>query len=232
MAVGSALLLRRRDHRRRVDGCAVRGLHPVRRHDPDPGRDAGGGRHRRRGALAAIPRHRASGPQAALPDPLRAEHPVGSARLHPDLRAPGGRRHLARHQPPRRVDLPDGDRSEPVRHRCRGGLADGGARSAAHDRLPAPDVSHGGAVTSRRRHLALNAAGFATFLVVIFPVYWMVVTSFRSPTDIRSTDASVVPLSGTLDNYRSVFERDYFFTAVRNSLLVTGGTVVLALLVA
>jgi N,N'-diacetylchitobiose transport system permease protein len=69
-------------------------------------------------------------------------------------------------------------------------------------------------------------------VVVIFPVYWMVVTSFRRRVDIQSVDPTPLPAPATLDNYRSVFDRDFFFGALRTSVLVTVGTVLLALLVA
>jgi N,N'-diacetylchitobiose transport system permease protein len=84
----------------------------------------------------------------------------------------------------------------------------------------------------RRKRIIVNGAGALVLLVFVFPVYWMVLTSFRRAVDIQSTDPSLVPVPGTLDNYRSVFERDFFFTALRNSLVVTLLTVVFALVIA
>jgi N,N'-diacetylchitobiose transport system permease protein len=84
----------------------------------------------------------------------------------------------------------------------------------------------------RRRRVLVNAAGVLLLFVFGFPVYWMVLTSFRRSVDIQSTDPSLLPIPGTLDNYRSVFERDFFFTALRNSLIVTMITVALALVIA
>jgi N,N'-diacetylchitobiose transport system permease protein len=83
----------------------------------------------------------------------------------------------------------------------------------------------------RRRHRAVlvNGAGVLLLFVFGFPVYWMVLTSFRRSVDIQSVDPSLLPIPGTLDNYRSVFDRDFFFTALRNSLIVTLATVALAL---
>jgi N,N'-diacetylchitobiose transport system permease protein len=84
----------------------------------------------------------------------------------------------------------------------------------------------------RRGAVALNLAGVLVFLIAIFPVYWMVLTSFRRGVDTQKRDPSFLPVPGTLDNYRKVFNRDFFWTAVRNSLSVTLLTVTLALVVA
>jgi N,N'-diacetylchitobiose transport system permease protein len=84
---------------------------------------------------------------------------------------------------------------------------------------------------SRRRitRVAVNAAGVVVTVIALFPVYWMVLTSFRRNVDIHSLTPSFVPTNATLNNYRTVFERDYFWTAMRNSALVTLTVVFLAL---
>jgi N,N'-diacetylchitobiose transport system permease protein len=75
-----------------------------------------------------------------------------------------------------------------------------------------------------------NAVALAVMVVVAFPVYWMFVTSFRDNSDIRSAPR-FLPV-GTLDNYRSVFERDNFWSSFGNSIQVTLLTVVFALFTA
>ena len=85
---------------------------------------------------------------------------------------------------------------------------------------------------SRGRRGVINAIGALVALLALFPVYWMVLTSFKRGVDIQSRSPSFLPLAGTLGNYRKVFERDYFWTALRNSLVVTTITVALALVVA
>ena len=72
-----------------------------------------------------------------------------------------------------------------------------------------------------RRNLLPNLLGLVVFLVAAFPVYWMVLTSFRRGVDVQKATPQFVPSPGTLGNYRKVFERDYFWTAVKNSLTVT-----------
>jgi N,N'-diacetylchitobiose transport system permease protein len=73
----------------------------------------------------------------------------------------------------------------------------------------------------RRRNIAPNVLGVIVFLVAAFPVYWMVLTSFRRGIDVQKATPDFVPSPGTLANYRKVFERDFFWTAVKNSLWVT-----------
>jgi N,N'-diacetylchitobiose transport system permease protein len=75
-------------------------------------------------------------------------------------------------------------------------------------------------------------AGVGVFLACVFPVYWMINTSFHRGVDIQSPTPSFVPTNGTLDNYRKVFHRDFFWTALRNSLTVTLLTVGICLFVA
>ena len=50
---------------------------------------------------------------------------------------------------------------------------------------------------SRRRNLVPNLLGWLIFLIATFPVYWMVLTSFRRGVDIQSPHPSFVPFPGT-----------------------------------
>jgi N,N'-diacetylchitobiose transport system permease protein len=85
---------------------------------------------------------------------------------------------------------------------------------------------------SRRRNVVPNLLGLFVFLVAAFPVYWMVLTSFRRGIDVQKATPQFVPAPGTLANYRKVFERDFFWTAVKNSLTVTLLVLVLSLFIA
>lgn len=82
------------------------------------------------------------------------------------------------------------------------------------------------------RKIALNGAGLLVAAIALFPAYWMILTSFRRGVDIRSTKPSFIPIPGTLGNYRKVFERDFFWTAMKNSLIVTSLTLAMALVIA
>jgi N,N'-diacetylchitobiose transport system permease protein len=82
------------------------------------------------------------------------------------------------------------------------------------------------------RKVLLNALGVVVFILMIFPVYWMLSTSFLPGNEIRSTEPTWHPFGGSLDNYRGVFEAGNFFSALRVSLTVTLLTVLAALLFA
>lgn len=87
--------------------------------------------------------------------------------------------------------------------------------------------------TKRRvRRVCINLAGALVALVALFPVYWMVLTSFRRNVDVKTLNPSFVPTNPTLNNYRKVFEDGDFWTAMRNSLMVTLTVVLLALIIA
>ncbi|MGJ5894734.1 carbohydrate ABC transporter permease [Streptomyces sp. V2] len=63
------------------------------------------------------------------------------------------------------------------------------------------------------------------------PFYWMVVSSLRRTSDIF--DTSLLPTSVSFENYRAVFSPSQGFgRALLNSLIVSGTTTVLALLLA
>jgi len=86
--------------------------------------------------------------------------------------------------------------------------------------------------TRRPVRLLADLAGLMVFVVCVFPVYWMVSTSFLPRREIRAPEPTWHPIGGTLDNYRRLFEDGGFFDALRMSLLVTLATVVLALVFA
>ena len=66
----------------------------------------------------------------------------------------------------------------------------------------------------KRRYFLLAAY----FLILFLPIYWMVITSFKSDTEILS-GFSVVPKDFTLDNYREIFTSPVWRSSFFNSLL-------------
>jgi N,N'-diacetylchitobiose transport system permease protein len=92
---------------------------------------------------------------------------------------------------------------------------------------------------SRRRvlrRLGLNLLGLLVFLVMVFPVYWMVGTAFKQGNDVLSYTPRFLPTDPTLANFRDAMSRDFFWSSVRNSvvvvLAVVGLSVVLAFVAA
>jgi N,N'-diacetylchitobiose transport system permease protein len=89
------------------------------------------------------------------------------------------------------------------------------------------------ALAKRRvKRVGVNAAGLLVAFVALFPVYWMVLTSLRRNVEVKTLTPNFLPTNATLDNYRQVLSRDYFWTAMRNSAMVTVTVVVMALSIA
>ena len=162
---------------------------------------------------------------------------LGPAGVHPDLHPPEGRRQHPRHQPARHLHLPARHRRRSVRHGGRGRDLHAVPHRDRHRAVrPLDAQAREGSLMARtpRRSLRItaNVVGVVAFLVAIFPVYWMVNSSFLDRNEIRNPTPTWVPFGGNLDNYRTVFEGDQFLDALKMSLIVTVLTVTVAVVFA
>ena len=82
----------------------------------------------------------------------------------------------------------------------------------------------------RRPNWLGGAAGWLWLLIVIVPIYWIVITSFKTQSNYFLTNPFAPPAEPTLDNYRFVIEADFARYFI-NSVIVTLGAVVPAVLV-
>ena len=80
----------------------------------------------------------------------------------------------------------------------------------------------------RRRRagkVVLNAIGIVVAVVTLFPILYMLSTSFKPANELFSLTPHLVPSHPTLENYRAVIDGDVigipYWTFLRNSLLVT-----------
>jgi len=80
--------------------------------------------------------------------------------------------------------------------------------------------------------LGWNAVGLALFVVLAFPVYWMISTAFKTDSQIYSVTPSWFPTHPTLRHFTAAINHPYFWTDVKNSLIVVLATVGLALILA
>jgi N,N'-diacetylchitobiose transport system permease protein len=84
-------------------------------------------------------------------------------------------------------------------------------------------------VKAKRRRRAgkvvLNAIGIVVAVVTLFPILYMLSTSFKPANELFSLTPHLVPSHPTLGNYRAVIDGDVigipYWTFLRNSLLVT-----------
>jgi len=77
-----------------------------------------------------------------------------------------------------------------------------------------------------------NASGIVAIVLMGFPVYWMITTSFKPKGDILSTNPTLLPRSLTLSNYVEAVTKEGFVRALINSLIVVFFTVTISLFVA
>ena len=77
-----------------------------------------------------------------------------------------------------------------------------------------------------------NALGLAVFAVMIFPVYWIVSTAFKTGPNIFSYSPKWLPIPATLANFGDAIHRQYFWQNVRNSEIVVCVVVTLSLALA
>ena len=88
---------------------------------------------------------------------------------------------------------------------------------------------------SRRRvarRVGVNLVGLLVLALMVFPVYWMVLTAFKPGSDVLSFTPEFFPKNPTLANFTDAINRPYFWENVKNSLIVVGAVVVLSVVLA
>ena len=97
------------------------------------------------------------------------------------------------------------------------------------------DVAGLAKARARARGALLNTAAIVVFVASVFPVYWMIQTSFQPNNEIMGSKVNFWPENFTLRNYGTVLfdtTRSEFLPALGNSAIVTIITVVVALVFA
>jgi N,N'-diacetylchitobiose transport system permease protein len=84
----------------------------------------------------------------------------------------------------------------------------------------------------RTRQAGWNAVGIAVFVVMVFPVFWMISTAFKSNDQIVSLNPTWFPLHPTLQHFRDAIDKPFFWEDVKNSLIVVSITVTISIVLA
>lgn len=87
------------------------------------------------------------------------------------------------------------------------------------------------AVSVRRRTIATLAAWLIGFLI-FFPILWTIITSFKTELEAFSTPPKFLFFEWTTENYGIVQERSNYLRFVSNSLILSIGSTLVALLFA
>jgi N,N'-diacetylchitobiose transport system permease protein len=86
-----------------------------------------------------------------------------------------------------------------------------------------------GAVAGRFNKSTANAIGVVLLIVMAFPIYWAISTSFKRGVDMTKVTPQWFPIPGTLLHYRDAWHKAYFLSSLRNSAIIVGLTVVIAI---
>ena len=102
-------------------------------------------------------------------------------------------------------------------------------RAGAQEREEARAVVRRGPRRNWVRPLLMWIAVVFICIFCLFPFYWLINVSLKTGADLSSAD--IFPPSPTLDNYSSIFKNNDFTSALKNSVIITTVTTILALIV-
>ena len=85
--------------------------------------------------------------------------------------------------------------------------------------------------TNRRVAISTIGAWLAGFLI-FFPILWMVLASFKTELEAFAIPPSFLFFHWTLENYATVQERSDYVHHALNSIIIAGGSTLIALLIA
>jgi len=104
-----------------------------------------------------------------------------------------------------------------------------GVREGEKEREEARVVARRGPRRSWVRPLFMWIAVIFICIFCLFPFYCLITVSLKAGSDLSSSD--IFPPHPTLDNYSSIFKNDNFTSALKNSVIITTVTTILALIV-
>ena len=83
-----------------------------------------------------------------------------------------------------------------------------------------------------RTRLVWDGIGIALFVVLAFPVYWMIASAFKRQEDLDGLTPTWFPVHPTLSHFSDAIHRPFFWDGVKNSLIVVSVTVALSMVLA
>jgi N,N'-diacetylchitobiose transport system permease protein len=84
----------------------------------------------------------------------------------------------------------------------------------------------------RLRKAGWNVVGLLVLAVMVFPVYWMMSSAFKPGHDILTYTPQWIPTHPVLSNFGDAIHQQFFWNAVKNSLIITSVVVALSLVLA
>jgi sorbitol/mannitol transport system permease protein len=86
--------------------------------------------------------------------------------------------------------------------------------------------------TSLPKRAAMSVLAWTVAFLIFFPILWMVLTSFKTELEAFSVPPSFLSFDWTLENYSVVQERSDYVRHAINSIVLAGGSTLLALVFA
>jgi sorbitol/mannitol transport system permease protein len=83
-----------------------------------------------------------------------------------------------------------------------------------------------------RTKIGFTIAAWLVGLLIFFPILWTVLTSFKTEAQAIASPPLFLGFDWTLENYFEVQERSNYFRHFANSVVISGGSTVLGLLIA
>jgi N,N'-diacetylchitobiose transport system permease protein len=84
----------------------------------------------------------------------------------------------------------------------------------------------------RRTRFLWDAVGLLLFVVIAFPVYWMVASAFKPDDELNGASPTWFSLHPTLSHFNDAIHRPFFWDGVKNSLIIVSATVLLSMVLA
>src|SRR5215471_5230082 len=86
--------------------------------------------------------------------------------------------------------------------------------------------------SSIQRRVTTTVAAWLIGFLIFFPILWTVLTSFKTELEAFSTPPKFLFFNWTIENYALVQERSDYFAHAWNSVVLSFGSVFLAMLIA
>lgn len=83
-----------------------------------------------------------------------------------------------------------------------------------------------------QRKIVTTAAAWTVALIIFFPIYWTILTSFKTEAQAINDPPLFFAFDWTLENYAIVQERSDYMKFLWNSVVIAGGSTILGILVA
>lgn len=68
-------------------------------------------------------------------------------------------------------------------------------------------------------------------ITAIFPLIWLLVSAFKSSSEILNNPTKILPINWTFENFHTVLSTLKFTVNIRNSLLIAGATTIIAIVI-